>query len=56
MKNMTVNALEALQKAQNKAYELGHAELEPLHLLWALLSEPGVAEAPVELPLAAPGR
>jgi ATP-dependent Clp protease ATP-binding subunit ClpB len=43
MKNMTVNALEALQKAQNRAYEMGHAELEPLHLLWALLSEPGVA-------------
>jgi ATP-dependent Clp protease ATP-binding subunit ClpB len=45
MKNMTVNAIEALQKAQNKAYEMGHAELEPLHLLWALLSEPGVASS-----------
>ncbi len=43
MKNWTVNATEALQRAQNKAYEMGHAELEPLHMLWALLSEPGIA-------------
>ncbi len=43
MKNMTVNAMEALQKAQSRAYELKHAELEPLHLLWALLSETGLA-------------
>jgi len=43
MKNWTVNAIEMLQKAQNKAYELGHAELEPLHMLWAVLSEPGIA-------------
>ena len=43
MKNWTVNAIEILQKAQNKAYELGHAELETLHMLWALLSEPGIA-------------
>jgi ATP-dependent Clp protease ATP-binding subunit ClpB len=43
MKNWTVNAIEMLQKAQSKAYEMGHAELEPLHMLWALLSEPGIA-------------
>ncbi len=43
LKNMTVNAIEILQKAQNKAYEMGHAELESLHMLWALLSEPGIA-------------
>jgi ATP-dependent Clp protease ATP-binding subunit ClpB len=43
MKNWTVNAIEILQQAQNKAYELGHAELETLHMLWALLSEPGIA-------------
>jgi ATP-dependent Clp protease ATP-binding subunit ClpB len=43
MKNWTVNALEILQKAQTKAYEMGHAQLEPLHMLWALLSEPGTA-------------
>jgi len=43
MKNWTVNAVEVLQKAQNKAYEAGNPELEALHLLWALLSEPGLA-------------
>jgi len=43
MKNWTVNAVEILQKAQDKAYQLGHAGLEPLHLLWALLAEPGLA-------------
>ena len=43
MKNLTVNAMEALQKAQSRAYEMKHAELEPLHLLWALLSETGLA-------------
>ena len=43
MKNWTVNAAELLQKAQNKAYELGHPELEPIHVLWALLAEPGLA-------------
>jgi ATP-dependent Clp protease ATP-binding subunit ClpB len=43
MKNLTVNAMETLQRAQAKAYELSHAQLEPLHLLWALLSETGLA-------------
>ncbi len=43
MKNWTVNAMESLQKAQSKAYELSHSELTPLHLLWALLSETGLA-------------
>ncbi|NTV04527.1 hypothetical protein HGA89_06430 [bacterium] len=43
MKNWTVNAGETLQRAQTKAYESGHAELEPLHLLWSLLSETGLA-------------
>jgi ATP-dependent Clp protease ATP-binding subunit ClpB len=43
MKNYTVNAVEALQKAQNKAFERGNPELETLHLLWALISESGVA-------------
>lgn len=42
MKNWTVNAAETLQKAQEKAYELSHAELDTAHLLWALLSEPGL--------------
>ena len=43
MKNLTVNAMETLQRAQAKAFELSHAQLEPLHLLWALLSETGLA-------------
>ncbi|MDX2474712.1 MAG: AAA family ATPase [Candidatus Krumholzibacteria bacterium] len=43
MNNWTVNAMEALQKSQAKAYEMNHAELEPLHLLWALTSETGLA-------------
>ena len=43
MKNLTVNAMETLQRAQAKAYELSHAQLEPLHLLWAMLSETGLA-------------
>ncbi len=43
MKNWTVTATEALQRAQQKAYEKGHAELEPLHLLSALVAEPGLA-------------
>ncbi len=43
MKNFTVNAAELLQKAQGKAYEMAHPELEPVHVLWALLAEPGLA-------------
>jgi ATP-dependent Clp protease ATP-binding subunit ClpB len=43
MKNFTVNASEALERAQQRAYEKGHAELEPLHVLWAMLAEPGLA-------------
>ncbi|MBE0567329.1 MAG: AAA family ATPase, partial [Krumholzibacteria bacterium] len=35
--------MDTLQRAQSKAYELKHAELEPLHLLWALLAETGLA-------------
>ena len=42
MKNWTVNAMEALQKGQQRAYELGHAELAPLHVLSAILSGPGL--------------
>jgi len=42
MKNLTVNAMDVLQQAQSRAYELKHAELEPLHLLWALLAETGL--------------
>jgi len=43
MKNWTVQAMQALQSAQEKAYEIGHAELTSLHLLWALFADPGLA-------------
>ncbi|HOX26856.1 MAG TPA: AAA family ATPase [Candidatus Krumholzibacteria bacterium] len=43
MKNWTVNAMEALQKAQQKAFAMNHGEIAPLHLLWAMLAEPGLA-------------
>ncbi len=43
MKNWTTNATDILQKAQAKAYQYSHPELEPLHLLWALLNETGLA-------------
>jgi ATP-dependent Clp protease ATP-binding subunit ClpB len=42
MKNWTVNAAEILQQAQSRAYEMGHPELEPVHLLDAMLAEPGI--------------
>jgi ATP-dependent Clp protease ATP-binding subunit ClpB len=44
MKNWTVNAVETLQRAQQSAYDAGHAELTPLHLLGALLAEPGLVD------------
>jgi ATP-dependent Clp protease ATP-binding subunit ClpB len=43
MKNWTVNAMEALQAAQQRAFAASHAEISPLHLLWALLDRPGLA-------------
>jgi ATP-dependent Clp protease ATP-binding subunit ClpB len=43
MKNWTVHAMQALQAAQQRAYTLGHAEITPLHLLAALLDQPGLA-------------
>jgi len=43
MKNLTVHAMEALQVAQQRAFSRGHAELTPLHLLVALLEQPGLA-------------
>jgi ATP-dependent Clp protease ATP-binding subunit ClpB len=45
MKNWTVNAMEILQKAQAKAYEMSHSEITPLHLLWAMLSETGLVSS-----------
>ncbi|MBD3222560.1 AAA domain-containing protein, partial [bacterium] len=43
MKNWTVNATEALQTAQQQAFTRSHTEIAPLHLLHALLAEPGLA-------------
>jgi len=31
--------MEIMNKARDKASEMGHAELDPLHLLWAFLRE-----------------
>ncbi len=45
MKNWTVNAMETLQEAQAKAYELSHPELTPLHLLVAMLGETGLVSS-----------
>jgi len=42
MNNWTVNATEVLQDAQAKSYNMTHSQLEPLHLLWALLSKTGL--------------
>ncbi len=43
MKNWTVHAMEALQAAQQRAFTLNHPEIAPLHLLAALLDQPGLA-------------
>ncbi len=43
MKNWTVNATEALQTAQQQAFTRSHTEIAPLHLLHALLAQPGLA-------------
>jgi ATP-dependent Clp protease ATP-binding subunit ClpB len=37
--NLTIKAQEALQSAQETAERLGHAQIQPLHLLQALLAE-----------------
>ena len=37
----TVMSQEAFQAAQSKAEELGHQQLMPEHLLWALLTQEG---------------
>ncbi|MBP7936041.1 MAG: ATP-dependent chaperone ClpB [Phycisphaerae bacterium] len=41
MEQLTVKAAEALQDAQERASAAGHAQLEPLHLLQALMAENG---------------
>ena len=37
MKIWTDKALSVLNKAENKAFAMEHAKLDPLHLLWAFL-------------------
>ncbi|MBI4134005.1 MAG: AAA family ATPase [Candidatus Terrybacteria bacterium] len=47
--NFTIKAQEALQKAHEVALERGHQQIDPLHLVFALLSDPeGTVAAVVE--------
>ena len=39
MRIWSPEAMAIMNKAQEKASEMGHAELDPLHLLWAFLQE-----------------
>ena len=39
MRIWSPEALKIMNQAQEKASDLGHAELDPLHLLWAFLQE-----------------
>ncbi len=43
--NFTTKSQEALQKSQRLVIDLNHAQLEPLHLLTALLEQEGVVDA-----------
>lgn len=43
MRNWTPQAKEIMELAQGKAAAMGHAELDPLHLLWAFLREASLA-------------
>ncbi|HWP85809.1 MAG TPA: ATP-dependent chaperone ClpB [Terriglobia bacterium] len=40
MDKLTTKAQEALQEAQQKAFQMNHQAIEPLHLLWALAVQP----------------
>jgi len=47
MRIWSPQAMEIMNKAREKASTMGHAELDPLHLLWAFLQEaalPGARE------------
>ncbi|MEN8005868.1 MAG: hypothetical protein ABFS42_02590 [Candidatus Krumholzibacteriota bacterium] len=39
MRIWTPQAMELMNEAREKAYAMGHAELDPLHLLWVFLQE-----------------
>ena len=43
MRNWSPQAREIMNMAQKKATAMGHAELDPLHLLWAFLREASLA-------------
>ncbi len=36
---LTTKAQEAIQEAQQKAFQMNHQQIEPLHLLWALVTQ-----------------
>jgi ATP-dependent Clp protease ATP-binding subunit ClpB len=40
MDKLTSKAQEALQEAQQKAFQMNHQAIEPVHLLWALAVQP----------------
>jgi len=45
MRIWTDRALDALRKAEDKACDMKHAQLDPLHLLWAFLADDLRADA-----------
>ena len=49
MDKLTTKAQEALQEAQQKAFQMNHQAVEPLHLLWAMAVQPeGVVSPTLE--------
>ena len=49
MDKLTTKAQEALQEAQQKAFQMNHQAIEPVHLLWALAVQPeGVVSPTLE--------
>jgi len=49
MDKFTTKAQEALQEAQQKAFQMNHQAIEPLHLLWAMAIQPeGVVSPTLE--------
>src|ERR1700731_3395110 len=44
---LTVKAQEAMQAAQEMAARSGQQQVEPLHLLWALVAQPGGGVPPL---------
>src|SRR3989304_4312270 len=49
MDKFTMKAQEALQEAQQKAFQMNHQAVEPVHLLWAMAVQPeGVVSPTLE--------